>query len=75
MSVESQVLIIYAGTHGYLDKIAENRLKEYEQQLFAFLDRKHPEVLKEIATSGKLDDALKGKINGALKEFETVFTG
>jgi len=75
MSVEAQVLIIYAGTHGYLDKTPENRLKEYEQQLFAFLDRKHPEVLKEIATSGKLDDALKGKINAALKEFETVFTG
>jgi len=75
MSVEAQVLIIYAGTHGYLDKTPENRLKEYEQQLFAFLDRKHPEVLKEIATSGKLDDALKGKINAALKEFETVFAG
>jgi F-type H+-transporting ATPase subunit alpha len=74
LSVEAQVLVIYAGTHGYLDKIPENKVKEYETQLFAFLDRKHPEVLKEIATSGKLDDALKLKINSALKEFETVFT-
>jgi F-type H+-transporting ATPase subunit alpha len=74
MAVEGQVVIIYAGTHGYLDKVPENRIKEYEQQLFSFLDRKHPEVLKEISSSGKLEDALKGKINAALKEFEAIFT-
>jgi F-type H+-transporting ATPase subunit alpha len=74
MSAEAQVMIIYAGTHGYLDKVPENRIREYEEQLFSFLDRKYPEVLKEIATSGKLDDAMKTKMNGALKDFEAVFT-
>ena len=74
MSAEAQVMIIYAGTHGYLDKVPENRIREYEDQLFSFLDRKYPEVLKEIASSGKLDDAMKTKMNGALKDFEAVFT-
>jgi len=74
MPVERQVVSIYAGTHGYLDKIPMNRIKDYEGQLFDFLDRKHPEILKEIVTSGKIEDALKSKLNAALKEFDGVFS-
>jgi F-type H+-transporting ATPase subunit alpha len=74
MSVEKQVVSIYAGTHGYLDKLPLNRVKDYELQLFDFLERKHPEVLKEIVQSGKIEDSLKTKLNAALKEFGAVFT-
>jgi len=71
--VERQIVIIFAGTQGYLDKYPVNKLGEYERQLEAFIDKKYPEIYKDISTSGKLEDALKGKLQQALKEFENVF--
>ncbi len=73
MPVERQVVMIYVGTNGYVDKYPVTSLKRYEKELFIFLDRKHPDVLKEIVSSGKLEDALKQKLNAALKEFDTQF--
>jgi F-type H+/Na+-transporting ATPase subunit alpha len=73
-SVERQVLIIWAATQGYLDKHPVNKLKEYETQLNAFMDRKHSDILPEIVKSGKVDDALAAKLKAALVEFDGVFT-
>jgi F-type H+/Na+-transporting ATPase subunit alpha len=72
-SVERQVLIIWAATQGYLDKHPVNKLKEYETQLNAFMDRKHSDILPEIVKSGKVDDALAAKMKAALVEFDGVF--
>jgi F-type H+-transporting ATPase subunit alpha len=57
-----------------LDKLPMNRVKDYEAQMLDFLERKHPEIMKEIVSSGKLDDGLKTKLNAALKEFDGIFT-
>ena len=73
MSVEKQVLIVYAGTHGYLDKYPMNRLKDYETELFEMIERKYPDILKEVVTSGKIDDSLKPRIAQALEEFDGIF--
>ncbi len=73
MSVERQVVIIFAGTNGYLDKYPVDRLGDYETQLAAFMDKKYPEICQVIVTSGKIDDALKAKMEQALKEFDGVF--
>lgn len=73
MATERQIIIVFAGTNGYLDKYPINRLKDYEQQLLDFVDKKYPEVLKTIVSSGKIDDSLKSKIEQVLKEFEKTF--
>jgi F-type H+-transporting ATPase subunit alpha len=73
MSVERQVVIIFAGTQGHLDKYPVDKLGEFEQGLSGFIDKKYPEIFKDIVTSGKLDDALKAKIVQALKEFDGMF--
>ncbi|MGZ3696984.1 MAG: F0F1 ATP synthase subunit alpha [Bdellovibrionota bacterium] len=74
MNVEHQVIIIYAATHGYLDKFPVEKLKDYETQLQQFMDSKHPEIYKGVRETGKIDDTIKGKLDGALKEFAGVFT-
>ena len=74
MSVEQQILIIYAGTKGFLDSYPVDKLGAYERQLLEFMTKKHPEVLEEIRTKGKIDDELKTKIESSLKEFDGVFT-
>ena len=73
MPVEKQVVVIYAGTKGFLDKHPVNRLKDYEQQLHLFLEKKYPEIFKDILVKGKIDDDLKAVVEKALNEFDGVF--
>ena len=74
MAVERQVVTIFAGVNGYLDKYPVNSLKDWEVQFGEFVDRKFPEIYSTIVTSGKIDDALKAKMIDAIKEFDKVFT-
>jgi F-type H+/Na+-transporting ATPase subunit alpha len=73
MSVERQILVVYAGTNGFLDKHPLNRLKEYERQLFDFIEQKKPEIFKELVEKGKIEDAFKAKLDATLKEFDGIF--
>jgi F-type H+-transporting ATPase subunit alpha len=73
MPVERQVLIIYAATNGFLDHQPVEKLKDYEVQLNAFVDRKYPQIFTEIVKTGKIDDALVATVKTALKEFEGTF--
>lgn len=75
LSFDRQVVIIFAGTHGYLDKFSAAQLGKYETELLQYLDTKHPQVCKSIETSGKIDDQTKGQLEKALKDFEAVFGG
>jgi F-type H+-transporting ATPase subunit alpha len=74
MPVERQVLIIYAATNGMLDNQPVEKLGEYETQLAAFIEKKHPAVYTDILSTGKIEKELKTKVDAALKEFEGVFT-
>jgi F-type H+-transporting ATPase subunit alpha len=74
MSVERQIVIIYAGTNGFLDKYPTGKLKEYEKQLSEFVTKKYPTIYSTIVESGKIDDTLKSTVEKALREFEGVFT-
>ncbi len=73
MPVERQVVIIFAGTNGFLDKHPTDKLGEYERQLSDYLEKKYPEIYKEIVSSGKIDDSMKAKLETALKEFDGIF--
>ena len=73
MSVERQIVIVYAGTHGHLDKHPVEKLGEYEKQLSDFIDKKYPEIFSGIVKSGKLDD-VKPQLDAALKAFDGVFS-
>ncbi len=73
MPVERQVLVIFAGTNGYVDSLPVHCLKQYEQQLCQFVESKHPGIYEHLRTQKKLDDTLKGKLDAALKEFGASF--
>ena len=73
LPVEKQVAIIFAGTNGYLDPISVSDIRAYEQELYRFLESRHPGILTGVATKKQLDDALKGDLDRALKEFGAQF--
>jgi F-type H+-transporting ATPase subunit alpha len=73
LAVERQIAIIYAATNGYLDSVPVERLREYEDGLFAFLDARFPAVLAAVAEKKVLDDDLKKALNAAMEEFGKEF--
>jgi len=73
ISVEKQIAIIFAGTNGYLDNIAVNKVGEFERRLYEYLDVSRAELLQEIARKRKLDDDLVQKLRATLEEFSAQF--
>ena len=74
LPVAKQVAIIFAATNGYLDGVAVERLREYEESLYRFLDGHRPGVLTAISEKKILDDEVKGKLVAALEEFGKAFS-
>jgi F-type H+-transporting ATPase subunit alpha len=74
LPVEKQILIIYAGNRGLLDKIPVSRIKEYEKRLYEHFDSEYPDLLKNIAEKKKIDAQLDEKISQSLQEFNRIFT-
>jgi F-type H+/Na+-transporting ATPase subunit alpha len=73
LSVEKQILIIYAGTNGFVDELPLAALKKYEQDLNSFMESKHPDIFADILKKRELDGDLRGKLNKALEEFKGQF--
>lgn len=72
IAVEKQVMIFYALTHGFLDSIPVGSLKEYEKQLYIFLDNQHSEILTEIEETKDLP--AEDKLDAVLAEFNKTFS-
>jgi len=73
LSVERQILIIYAGTNGFVDELPLTALKKYEQELYSFIESKHPDIFADILKKRELDNDLRAKLNKALEEFKGTF--
>ena len=73
LSVEKQVAIVYAATNGYLDDVAVDKLRQYEEELYRFLETRKTGLLASIADKKTLDDEIKTQLNAALVEFGKQF--
>ena len=74
LAVEKQVLIVYAGTNGFLDAVAETDARDYETELYQFVEGREASLLTDLAEQKKIDDDLKARIEAVLKEFTEQFT-
>ena len=75
LSVEKQVVSLYAGTKGYLDKLPIKDIGKYERDLTAYLEGKHSTILEEIRTKKQIDKDTEEKLKKALDSFAKVFGG
>jgi F-type H+-transporting ATPase subunit alpha len=73
LTVEKQILIIYAGTNGFVDDLPITTLKKFEQELYSFIEAKHPDIFADILKKRELDADLRAKMNKALEEFKAIF--
>ena len=73
MSLSQEVVILYAGVRGFVDKYPLESIKNYEKELMSFVDSKHQDVMKEIDEKQELSPDLDNRIKGMLTEFDSVF--
>jgi F-type H+-transporting ATPase subunit alpha len=69
LPVEKQVLMIFAGTNGFLDPIPIDEVGKYEQDMYRFFDTRKPALLRTLAEKKQFDDGLKAEFTAALKEY------
>jgi F-type H+/Na+-transporting ATPase subunit alpha len=73
MPVEEQVVLIFAGTQGYLDELPVEAVRRFETEFLALMRAKHKDILDRIIETRDLDDETTQKLHGILKEFVSAF--
>jgi F-type H+-transporting ATPase subunit alpha len=73
LPIEKQVLMVFAGTQGYADKLPVESLGAYEHELYRYIDEKHPDIWTDIKEKRELTDDLRKKLDKALKSFGKRF--
>lgn len=72
--LEKEVVSIYAGTSGLADKVAIERMTEWEEGLLRFMETSHGNILKEIRSKKALSDELKEELNEAIKAYNSTWS-
>jgi F-type H+-transporting ATPase subunit alpha len=73
MSLSKEVVILFAGTRGFIDKYEVEKVRVYEQQLLSFVESKYPDIMKEIEEKKIISPELEKKMKDMLTEFDSVF--
>jgi F-type H+-transporting ATPase subunit alpha len=73
MNVVDQVLVIFAGTRGHLDKIPVNDVQRWEKEFLSFMHDQKPEVWDAVDAKKDLSDDLIRQIEASIKEFQAQF--
>ena len=68
-----QILIIFAGTSGHLDDLPINQVRDFETELYKFVEATNPGILRSIMEKKILDDALKSEMTNVIKQAKDAF--
>jgi F-type H+-transporting ATPase subunit alpha len=73
LPLEKQIMIIWAGTKGYLDDLPIEQCRKFEEELYRFVENTHHALFQEIATKKALDEGLTAKTKSVVEEFKARF--
>lgn len=73
LAVEKQIVIIIAGTQGFLDDLELTEMKDFETGLYEFMDTVKADILKQIVEKKTLDDDLQKAIKDSIGEFKVQY--
>ena len=74
VALEKEVLIIFAATSGFLDKVELGRVKEYEESFHKFMETQHADIGQEIREKKALGDDLRERMRQACVEFNATWS-
>jgi F-type H+-transporting ATPase subunit alpha len=73
MNIETQVVIIYAASKGYLDQIPVKYLAKYEAEFLSEMENMHKDILNDILEKKDLTDDIVSRLNKVIQEFSERF--
>ncbi|MEN3000741.1 MAG: F0F1 ATP synthase subunit alpha [Armatimonadota bacterium] len=73
MPVEEQVMIIFAGTQGYLDDIPVELVRAFEDGFHPFMREKYPDIGEKIRREQKIDSDTEADLRRAVEEYKALF--
>jgi F-type H+-transporting ATPase subunit alpha len=73
VSMEKQVIILYLAINGYLDDVAVNQIRNFEANLYKFMDTAHPEIGSAIAREKDLSTTTEEALKSAIREFKQTY--
>ena len=73
LPMEEQVISIYAGVNGYLDKVSIENISKFETDLMNVIKSSHKDILKSIRDEKALTDSTEEKLKKAIEEFLKTF--
>jgi F-type H+-transporting ATPase subunit alpha len=69
LPLDHQVMLIFAGSRGYLDNVPVNRVSKWSQDFLRYMDTAHPEVGRPIRESGAWTDPIQDALKAAVEDF------
>ena len=73
LPMEKQVTILYAGANGYLDPLPIDTMKDYENEMYAYIESNDASIFADLKEQEEFTDAIKEKLNKALDAFGESF--
>lgn len=73
LDVVKQIIIVYAGTHGYLDDLEVSMCRDFEEKLYDYLDEYHVAFMDRLREEKTLTEELEKEMNSILTEFKKEY--
>ncbi len=73
LPMEKQVVILFAGTKGYMDKYPKEAVDKYESGLYTFIDNRFPEIFTDLVEQQAITSDIEAKLKKALDAYAEEF--
>jgi F-type H+-transporting ATPase subunit alpha len=73
MSLENQVIVLFAGTNGYADHVPVEKMRKWEVEILRYLSSSHPEIAGDIAANQRITEENEKKLREALSAFQVTW--
>jgi F-type H+/Na+-transporting ATPase subunit alpha len=69
MSLENQVIVLFAGTNGFVDQVPEQKVRTWEQEMLRYMETTYPEIGRDISDKKRITDETIPNLRKALETF------
>tara|TARA_B100001750_G_scaffold202383_1_gene177626 strand:- start:3069 stop:4577 length:1509 start_codon:yes stop_codon:yes gene_type:complete len=70
LSIEKQIVILFALTNGYIDDIETNKVLDFETKLYEYMEIHHQDLMNTISAQKTIDDETSSKLSNSITEFK-----
>jgi len=73
MSLENQVIVLFAGTNGFADNVPVDKMRKWEVELLRNISNSHPELARDIAVNNRITEETEKKLRETLSAFQSTW--